>query len=44
MKNNQICGLTHEDDLKTLLLNHPSLTSIDFGNLELNINKNKLKN
>lgn len=27
-----------------LVQNHPSLTSIDFGNCELNTNKNKLRN
>lgn len=44
MKNNQLSGADHFEDLKALVKNHPSLTLIDFSNSETNINKNKLKN
>jgi RNA processing factor Prp31 len=44
MKNNQLTGSEHFEELKSLVKNHPSLTVIDFSNSETNINKNKLKN
>lgn len=44
MRNNQINGQDHADDLKAIVKNHPTLSILDFSNTELNINKNKLKN
>lgn len=44
MKNNQLNGPEHAEDIKKIIKNHPTLSFIDFSNSELNINKNKLKN
>lgn len=44
MKNNQLNGLDHAQDIKEMIINHPSLSIIDFSNTELNVNKNKLRN
>ena len=44
MKNNQLSGADHAQDLKAIVKNHPSLYSIDFSNSEMNVNKNKLRN
>ena len=44
MKNNQLSGAEHADDLKSIVKNHPTLFSIDFSNHEVNVNKNKLRN
>lgn len=44
MKNNQLSGAEHAQDLKAIVKNHPSLYSIDFSNSEMNVNKNKLRN
>jgi hypothetical protein len=44
MRNNQISGGEHSEDLITLIKDHPSLSIIDFSNSELNVNKNKLRN
>jgi hypothetical protein len=44
MKNNQLCGADHSDDIRDMIMNHPSLSIIDFSNTELNVNKNKLRN
>ena len=44
MKNNQLNGIDHSQDIKEMILNHPSLSVIDFSNTELNVNKNKLRN
>jgi len=44
MKNNQLNGVDHSQDIKEMIMNHPSLSVIDFSNTELNINKNKLRN
>jgi hypothetical protein len=44
MKNNQLNGLDHAQDIKEMILNHPSLSVIDFSNSELIVNKNKLRN
>jgi hypothetical protein len=44
MKNNQLNGSEHAQDLKAIIKNHPTLTKIDFSNIEMNTNKNKLKN
>ena len=44
MRNNQLNGSEHANDLKEIIKNHPTLTKIDFGNTEMNTNKNKLKN
>jgi len=44
MKNNQLNGIDHSQDIKEMIMNHPSLSVIDFSNTELNVNKNKLRN
>ena len=44
MKNNQLNGVEHAEDLKAIVKNHPTLYSIDFSNQEVNVNKNKLRN
>jgi hypothetical protein len=44
MKNNQLNGSDHADDIRDMIMNHPSLSIIDFSNTELNVNKNKLRN
>jgi len=44
MRNNQLSGQEHFDDIKFMIKNHPSLTVIDFSNTETNMSKNKLKN
>ena len=44
MKNNQLNGIDHSQDIKEMIMNHPSLSIIDFSNTELNVNKNKLRN
>jgi hypothetical protein len=44
MKNNQLNGHDHAHDIKDMILNHPSLSVIDFSNSELIVNKNKLRN
>jgi GH25 family lysozyme M1 (1,4-beta-N-acetylmuramidase) len=44
MKNNQINGSEHFEDLKDMIRNHPSLHIIDLSNSESNVNKNKLRN
>ena len=44
MRNNQISGGEHSEDLINLIKDHPSLSIIDFSNSELNVNKNKLRN
>ena len=44
MKNNQLNGLDHAQDIKDIVQNHPSLSIIDFSNSELIVNKNKLRN
>lgn len=44
MKNNEIDGREHSDYLKEIVKNHPSLTHIDFGNTDLNVRKNKIRN
>lgn len=44
MRNNQVNGSEHGADIKAIIKNHPTLTLIDFSNLEMNVNKNKLKN
>ena len=32
MKNNQLNGVEHAEDLKAIVKNHPTLFSIDFSN------------
>ena len=44
MRNNQINGHEHADDLRAIVHNHPSLYRLDLSNEEMNINKNKLRN
>lgn len=44
MRNNQINGNEHSEDLKEMIRNHPSLHIIDLSNSESNVNKNKLRN
>jgi hypothetical protein len=44
MKNNQINGHEHAEDLRAIVYNHPSLYKLDLSNDEMNINKNKLRN
>lgn len=44
MKNNQINGHEHSDDIKMMIHNHPTLVKLDLSNEEMNINKNKLRN
>jgi hypothetical protein len=44
MKNNQLNGLDHAQDIKEMIMNHPSLSVIDFSNSELIVNKNALRN
>ena len=44
MKNNQINGSEHSEDLKDMIRNHPSLHIIDLSTSESNVNKNKLRN
>lgn len=44
MKNNEIDGREHSDYLKEIVKNHASLTMIDFGNTDLNVRKNKIRN
>ena len=44
MKNNQINGNEHSQELKQLVQDHPTLNSIDFSNSDMNVNKNKLRN
>jgi hypothetical protein len=44
MRNNQINGLEHAADIKSIVKDHPTLSIVDFSNSELYLNKNKLKN
>ena len=44
MKNNELNGHEHAEEIKKIVKNHPSLSIIDFSNNELNVKKNKLRN
>lgn len=44
MKNNELSGIEHGEEIKKMIKNHPTLSVIDFGNTELNVKKNKLRN
>ena len=44
MRNNEIDGRDHCQELKEIVKNHPSLAIIDFSNSELIIKKNKIRN
>ena len=44
MKNNQLDGREHSEGIKAIVKNHPSLSIVDFSNIEMNVNKNKLRN
>ena len=44
MRNNQINGTEHAEDLIQIIKDHPSLSILDLSNSELNVNKNKLRN
>ena len=44
MRNNQLNGNEHGEDIKDIIRNHPSLTILDLSNNEMNVNKNKLRN
>ena len=44
MKNNELNGIEHGEEIKKMVKNHPTLSIIDFGNSELNVKKNKLRN
>lgn len=42
--NNEIQGSQHSELIRTMIQDHPSLTNIDFSNLDNNKNRNKLSN
>jgi len=44
MKNNELSGHEHAEEIKKIVKNHPSLSILDFSNSELNVKKNKLRN